>query len=303
MSETYSHSRLSSFETCPRKFQYRYLWKLPAESESIEAFVGKRVHEVLERLHRVVDRGRLPSLPRVIERYHQLFDDAYDSRVVRIVREGMTTDFYREVGENCLANYYHDHYPFDGDETLALEEHVRFSLDREGRYRMQGFVDRIARAKDGAIEIQDYKTSARVPSRTQIAEDRQLALYQIAIQQGKLGARFGADRPVRLVWHFLRQGKTLVSTRAPVQLARLAEQTQRLIDRIRGATDFPARPGPLCGWCEYRRGCDASAAFAGAPHAQPLAEMPAGAVARATKPPRSRRPAADRDQLAFRFGS
>lgn len=301
MSETYSHSRLSSFETCPRKFQYRYLWKLPAESESIEAFVGKRVHEVLERLHRATGRGRLPSLPKVIERYHQIFDDAYDSRVVRIVREGMTTDFYRELGENCLANYYHDHYPFDGDETLALEEHVRFSLDREGRYPMQGFVDRIARARDGAIEIQDYKTSARLPSRSQLAEDRQLALYQIG-----LGSRFGPDRPVRLVWHFLRQGRTLISTRAPQQLARLAEETRRLIDRIRGATEYPARPGPLCGWCEYRRGCDASAAFSGSPYAQPLAEAPpaAASVARAPRRSRARRPAADsRDQLAFRFQS
>jgi len=301
LSETYSHSRLSSYENCPRKFQYRYLWKLPPESESIEAFVGKRVHEVLERLYRVTQRGRLPSLPKVIERYHQLFDDAHDSHTVRIVREGMTLDFYRELGEHCLANYYHDHYPFDRDETLALEEHVRFSLDAEGRYRMQGFVDRIARAKDGAIEIQDYKTSARVPSKSQIAEDRQLALYQLG-----LGARFGVDRPVRLVWHFLRQGKTVISTRAPAQLARLAEETRGLIDRIRSATDFPARPSPLCGWCEYRQGCDASRAFEGAPYSRPIAEpaAPTAAVARAPKRPHARRPETpDTDQLAFRFGS
>ena len=38
---------------------------------------------------------------------------------------------------------------------------------RRADYRIQGFVDRIARAPDGAIEIQDYKTSARVPSRSQ----------------------------------------------------------------------------------------------------------------------------------------
>ena len=42
--DVYSHSRLSAFERCPRKFQYRYLWKIPAESESIEGFVGTRVH-------------------------------------------------------------------------------------------------------------------------------------------------------------------------------------------------------------------------------------------------------------------
>ena len=91
---------------------------------------------------------------------------------------------------------------------------------------MQGFVDRIARTRDGAIEIQDYKTSARVPSQADVDEDRQLALYQIGI-----GARFGAKRPVRLVWRYLRQRRTLVSTRTPEQLDELAAQTRALIDR------------------------------------------------------------------------
>jgi hypothetical protein len=81
---------------------------------------------------------------------------------VRIAREGLPLDFYRALGEQCLANYYDEHYPFDRDETLALEEHLGFEIG--GGYALQGFVDRIARARDGAIEIQDYKTSARVPS-------------------------------------------------------------------------------------------------------------------------------------------
>ncbi len=51
MAEIYSHSRLSSFEDCPQKFQYRYVLKIPVDSEGIEAFVGKRVHEILERLY------------------------------------------------------------------------------------------------------------------------------------------------------------------------------------------------------------------------------------------------------------
>ena len=48
----FSHSRLSTFERCPRRFQYRYLLNIPAEGESIEAYLGKRVHEVLGRIYR-----------------------------------------------------------------------------------------------------------------------------------------------------------------------------------------------------------------------------------------------------------
>ena len=290
--EIYSHSRLSAFESCPQKFQYRYLWKIPAESESIEGFVGKRVHEVLERLHRAAESHGVPSLPKVLWRFQQLFEAAYDSSRVRIVRDGTPLGFYREIGENCLANYYQERYPFDRDETLALEEQVRFDLDGGGRYAIQGFVDRIARSRDGAIEIQDYKTSARLPSQAQVDEDRQLALYQIGV-----GTRFGAERPVRLVWHYLRQRRTLVSTRTPEQLRAVGGETRALIDRIRSETVFAPKPSALCGWCEYREGCPASPAR--------RADRPAYAArseVRTARPPHARpAAAAAAGQLAFSF--
>jgi len=84
--EIYSHSRLSSFESCPRKFHYRYVMKLPAEKESIEAFAGKRVHEVLERLYKAVAESRVPSIKRVLERFRALWDEHFDEGKLRIAR-------------------------------------------------------------------------------------------------------------------------------------------------------------------------------------------------------------------------
>ena len=67
-----------------------------------------------------------------------------------------------------------------------------------------------------------------------------------------------AERPVRLVWRYLRQRRTLVSTRSPEQLGELAARTRALIDRIRSETAFEPRPSALCRWCEFREGCPAS---------------------------------------------
>ena len=68
----YSHSRLSNFESCPRRFRYRYIDKIVVEAEGIEAFVGKRVHEILERLyHHVARHDRPPSLSQVLDRFHR----------------------------------------------------------------------------------------------------------------------------------------------------------------------------------------------------------------------------------------
>jgi len=49
----YSHSRLSSFEQCPQKFKFHYIDKVETDvSDSVEAFMGVRVHETLEKLYR-----------------------------------------------------------------------------------------------------------------------------------------------------------------------------------------------------------------------------------------------------------
>jgi putative RecB family exonuclease len=246
----YSHSRLSSFENCPKQFEFRYIQKIPSETEGIEAFVGKRVHEILERLYIFVGNGQIPGIEKVVERYHKLWEETYDAERVRIIREGTPLSFYKSLGESCLRSYYMRHYPFDESETLGIEERVLFPLDDSGEYRMQGIIDRISRARDGTIEVHDYKTSARVPSQRILDQDRQLALYQIG-----LARKFGEDTPFRLVWHYVAKNTTRVSTRTPEQLETLREETIGRIDQIQSATEFKAKKISLCPWCEYKSIC------------------------------------------------
>jgi putative RecB family exonuclease len=248
----YSHSRLSSFENCPKKFHFRYVLQVPQDTEGIEAFVGKRVHEVLERLYVFVGRNQIPSLPKVLARYHALFDEHFDADRIRIVKSGVDVEHYRRLGAECLSNYYHRAYPFDGDETLGIEQRVVFDLDEDRQYRMQGIIDRIVRASDGAIEIHDYKTSAYVPNQKKLDEDRQLALYQIGVAR-----EFGEDAPIRLVWHYVARNRVCTSTRTPEQLEALRQETIALIDRIQAETEFAAQKNQLCDWCEFKTHCPA----------------------------------------------
>ena len=210
MQSTFSPSSLSCFENCPKQYYFRYVEPIDVEHEGIEAFVGKRVHEVLERLYDFAGKGMLPTLARVIWRYHENFRAQFDAARVRIVREGTGRDWYRDAGARGLENYYRRNYPFDGDETLGLEKKIHFHLDPGGRYALRGIIDRLVRAKDGALEIHDFKTGRRVPSQDELDRDRQLALYEIGMR-----AALREEGEVRLVWHYLLQNQVRVSRRTP----------------------------------------------------------------------------------------
>jgi putative RecB family exonuclease len=250
----WSHSRLGCFEKCPRQFHFRYVERTPAPCESIETYLGKRVHEVLERLYRFVGDGRVPSLAAVLRRFRGDFDTRFDAGRIRIARSEEDAASYRAAGERCLSRFYRRHYPFDADETLGIEEHVSFSLDARGGYRVQGIIDRLVRARDGALEIHDYKTARRTPAQRVLDEDRQLALYELGVRE-----RHPEAREVRLVWHYLHAGDVRSSTRTPEQLETLRRETMELIDRIGTEVEFEPRPSALCAWCEYSDLCPASA--------------------------------------------
>ena len=65
---TFSYSQLNTFSTCPQKYKIIYLDGIRKMDESIEAFVGKRVHGVLEWLY----NKSLPNVDKtIITIYHK----------------------------------------------------------------------------------------------------------------------------------------------------------------------------------------------------------------------------------------
>lgn len=251
---TYSHSRLSTFENCPKRYQFKYVQKIKREEEfeGIEAYMGTRVHEVLEKLYKDLLYTKRNTLPDLLKYYNDLWERNWHPHI-KIVKEGFSKDHYRQLGEDCISGYFKRYAPFDHSRTLGLEQMVQIRLDREGRYRLMGFIDRLAQASDGEIEIHDYKTSGTLPLQEDLDSDRQLALYQMAIQ-----SRFPETNKVHLIWHYLVFDKELRSYRDNEALEQLKTETIRLIHQVESATHqhlFPPVESALCNWCEYRDIC------------------------------------------------
>jgi len=246
---TYSHSRLATFEGCPRAYKFAYIESPEVEAfETADAFMGSRVHEVLQRLYDDLKYEKRNSLDDMLAYYGELWQKNW-SEEVKVLKEGLKPEHYRKVGERCIRDYYRRYGPFDQGRTVATE--LRVAIEVED-YKLQGYIDRLTALPDGFYEIHDYKTSQRLPPQQAADTDRQLALYQIGVQQ-----RWRDVERVDLVWHYLAFDKEMRSERTEKQLEELKQSVLSLIGRIERAEeldDFPTKRG-YCDWCEFQEIC------------------------------------------------
>ncbi|MFH1234633.1 MAG: PD-(D/E)XK nuclease family protein [Candidatus Diapherotrites archaeon] len=245
----FSHSRIESFENCPLKFKFEYIDKLETGHEGIEAFMGSRVHETLEKLYRDNRFQKENSLKDLLGFYSGQWEKNWHEEV-RIVRKEYSVENYRKMGEKYIEEYFNAYKPFNQSKTLGLEEKV--SIDFGEGYQLRGVIDRLALAGD-LYEIHDYKTKMNPPSQEEIDLDRQLALYAIAVKN-----RFKDAEKIDLVWHYLSIGKEMRSKRTDAQLEQLKDEIRKQIDVIETAIlegDFKAKESALCSWCEFAEFC------------------------------------------------
>jgi putative RecB family exonuclease len=249
----YSFSRITTFEQCARRFRYRYLDCVKEAFDSIEGFMGRRVHDTIEWLFGERLLGRTPSAAETVARYCDRWDEEVVASVrqIRVVKRGENAESYRRLGAELLTWFHRERFSTDRLETIGAEQHFRVELD--GRYRFQGYIDRLARDENGLVHVIDYKTGRRAPQRFEGKEAEQLEAYALAIF-------LQTDAPeLELVIEFLRAGKIL---RRRVERSRAPELERRLAARIatlEDATVYPPSPGALCDWCGYNDICEAFA--------------------------------------------
>ncbi|MCK4858349.1 MAG: PD-(D/E)XK nuclease family protein [candidate division Zixibacteria bacterium] len=251
----YSHSRLETFDSCRLKFKYQYIDKpdIP-KRDSVEAFLGIRVHETLEALYKNLMMGKTWTC----EEYLQHYQDNWQrnqSDAIFIVKKEYSLEDYFQQGLAALEKYWKHYQPFDQEKTIDLERRVYFSLDDGGRFQMQGFIDRLSKTENGVWQIRDYKTKRRLPTQQEADADRQLALYQIGIER-----MWPEIEQIELIWHYVLFNEEIKSVRDHTDLERVKLDTIHLIQEVEravAADDFPYKESALCDWCDYFDICPA----------------------------------------------
>ncbi|MEX0991919.1 MAG: PD-(D/E)XK nuclease family protein [Actinomycetota bacterium] len=230
-----SYTSLNTYETCPAKYRFSYLERIPGKPAPALSF-GDSLHQALYRFHnRPVPIA--PSLDELLETLeHVWVSDGYAS-------EGEEQSYY-DHGRQVLTQYHVENA--DAYRIPAAAE-SRFSIDVEG-VQLTGVIDRMDRIPGGGYEIIDYKTNRRLPPQARIDQDLQLSVYYLAAREV-----WGIE-PERLTLYYLLPGQRMSTIRSPADADELRRRIATAAQRIE-AGKFEARENPLCDWCDFQRLC------------------------------------------------
>ena len=230
-----SYSAMSTYETCPAKYGFQYVSRLPTRPSPALSF-GDSLHKALYRFYsRPVPVA--PSLQELLETLDSVW-----------VAEGYADDSeqqtYHAHARQVLEHFYADN-AHDYRIPAALEH--RFQVEVEG-VTLTGVIDRLDRLPDGEYEIIDYKTNRRLPPASRVHDDLQLSIYYLA------AGEIWAIAPVRLTLYFLLPGQRMSTTRTASDTDRLKRRIVTVAERI-AAGKFEPHENPLCDWCDFQEVC------------------------------------------------
>lgn len=240
--QTFSHSAISSYQSCPKSYQFKYIQKLPEAFTSIELHMGRQVHEALRWGYEKKSQGVDPDIREALDVYRQKFYQSQTSRI-RVIKSGLTQDDYFYQGKELLEHFFNRRLLQDTSETLALEQSFTISLDNEFSYR--GVIDRLARLESGVIRVIDFKTGrAGRP-----LENLQLPSYALYVFDQYDAAT------IELCIENLKEERTVAEAFEKKEAAGVREDLLKEIGEICRAEELLPQPSILCQWCGYQNVC------------------------------------------------
>ncbi len=233
-----SASAVDNYRKCPQQFLFNRMWSLKEGPQATLTY-GSVMHTTIKRIVDQLRKGvKLP------------FDE-----VARIFETEWTSAGFED-------DYQEGEYKKDGIEQLRafhtallenppeiLEQEKAFELPLENNVIINGRIDQINSLGRNDVEIVDYKTG-KSRKEADARRDLQLSIYAIAAKE------ILELNPVRLVFHYLQNNQTQVTTRNAKQLDEAQKVIQEAAADIR-AGSFSPKPGYACRTCAYEAICPA----------------------------------------------
>ena len=244
---TYSNSRLTTFEQCRQKYKFSYIDKIETETRTtVEAFMGSRVHQALEKLYSDLKYQKLNSLKEILKYYHDIWNKEWSDDIL-IVKKQYSANNYKKMGEKYITDYYNTYSPFNQMTIIGLETQDMLRLPDGSHYHVR--IDKLG-CVGHVYYVCDYKTNSQLKDQEEADSDRQLAMYSIWVKD-----RFKDAKKVVLLWHMLAFNKEVTSERSDKELKELQKDTVAVIKAIEKCKEYPTNVTSLCNYCSYKSIC------------------------------------------------
>jgi len=234
-----SASQVESYESCPLKYKYNYVYKIPVPQHHALTF-GIVVHAVLKELGRLAKQGTPATVHDALELYEKFWNsEGYESKQHELSQ--------KKKGIEQLEKYLEAHPDILSLAPLYFEEGFKFKLDN---ITVNGRIDRVDR-KDGLVTVTDFKTGS-AKDQKYADQDLQLSVYAIALQEV---FQLHADR---LVLSYMDGPTDRHTTRGSEDLDQAKE---RVLAAMKGIQEqqFAPNAGPMtCQFCPFKTICDHS---------------------------------------------
>ena len=251
-----SYSSLTMYESCPRRYAFRYVEHLPGHVPPGRFAFGSAIHRAFEVYVRVRIRAHAegteqPGLATLREACDEVLDRAG-------LEPGELARMQAAAGP-VLARFVAREATLG---TMPIAVELGFGVDvalpdGQGSIRFVGYLDRVDRASDGSTVICDYKTG-RTRAQAEVDADRQLTAYAYAASRGALrDPASGAPLPSasQLSLYFADDGTEVTTTRTSAELAAFESDLVAMATAARERRFDPRPESWRCHWCEYRDSC------------------------------------------------
>lgn len=247
----FSYSRMGMYKECPKKYEFRYIYRIPEKPKPYFAF-GHSIHHSLEYLYDVTSPP-FPTLTELLDFFEKDWKQLSWKEKGYFTAEKEYTAFLD--GKKMLIAYYNKH---KDSLHVPLANEMRANLKIDG-LALISIIDRIDYLGDGKLRIVDYKTGKTVQR-----EPDQLYMYQKVLETSdevkKIVQKKDKDtkeiKVEEMVFYHVPSLKEMKFERGnDKEIFDFWQNVLNVADDIRAKKFDPTPSEQVCRWCDYKNIC------------------------------------------------
>ena len=252
--EHLSASSIGTYVECSLMYKFSKIDRIPMEKKSDAMEFGSAIHNTLEQYY----MEKLIGEKLLLKDVHEIFEKCWKNRA----KDNLNIQFTK--GHDCksllmlgkdLLSVWFQKLPDDNYNIIGIEEAFSFKIPGIA-LPFIGAMDLIEEDEAATIIVTDHKTSARAYSASEVDQNQQLTLYQMALKSMGYG-----NREILLKFDTIIKTKTprfeqYWTTRSELDEHRLIRKANQVWDGITKQVFIPNDQSWKCKGCSYKSACD-----------------------------------------------